>query len=84
MILFKNIDISQIGDRYLHIQPSTIISTIVDNFVQIQFHVSWSLGWLFSSFVTHRYIDCHVSNNLDLVLVFLVNYVIDSLHYARS
>ena len=36
MVLFKNITISQIGDRYLCTNASTIISTVVDNFVQEQ------------------------------------------------
>ena len=36
MVLFKNITISQINDRYLYIDASTIISTMVDNFVQEQ------------------------------------------------
>jgi hypothetical protein len=36
MVLFKNIGISQTGDQYLCTDASTIISTDVDNFVQIQ------------------------------------------------
>ena len=36
MVLFKNITISQTGDRYLCTNASTIISTVVDNFVQEQ------------------------------------------------
>jgi hypothetical protein len=35
MILFKNIAISPTGDRYLRTDVSTIISTIVDTFVQL-------------------------------------------------
>ena len=36
MVLFKNITISQTGNRYLCTNASTIISTVVDNFVQEQ------------------------------------------------
>jgi hypothetical protein len=36
MVLFKNITISYTGDRYLCTDPSTIISTVVDTFVQLQ------------------------------------------------
>ena len=36
MVLFKNITINQIGERYLGTNASTIISTMVDNFVQEQ------------------------------------------------
>ena len=36
MVLFKNITISQTGNQYLRIDADTIISTMVDNFVQKQ------------------------------------------------
>ena len=36
MVLFKNITINQTEDQYLRINASTIISIVVDNFVQKQ------------------------------------------------
>jgi hypothetical protein len=36
MVLFKNITISSTGDRYLRTDPSTIISTVIDTFAQLQ------------------------------------------------
>ena len=36
MVLFKNITISQTDNRYICTDASTIISTVVDNFVQEQ------------------------------------------------
>ena len=36
MVLFKNISVSQSGERFLRTEGSTILSTVVDNFVQMQ------------------------------------------------
>lgn len=36
MVLFKNLSVSQSGERYLRTEASTIISSVVDNFVQMQ------------------------------------------------
>ena len=36
MVLFKSITISQTGDQYVSTNAITIISTVVDNFVQEQ------------------------------------------------